>query len=154
MLITQILNRNDKNFGLVNEAITKKYPWITKRHLCSKKRDSDIALARHIAWYILKEIYKIRWSSIGEYYKKDHTSIIHGVRRVEKTPEILQEAKVIINLIPHFDESKRIQVPGLPEVGSAAATVQNKPDPNMLMSNEHPKELDPIYAGKSDQYRS
>ena len=53
--------------------------------LRGKSRVKDITLARHIAMYMTHKILKKTLEEIGDYYsKRDHTSVIHGIKKVEK----------------------------------------------------------------------
>ena len=53
--------------------------------LRGKSRVKDITMARHIAMYMTHKILKKTLEEIGDYYsKRDHTSVIHGIKKVEK----------------------------------------------------------------------
>lgn len=57
-------------------------------------RSHDIVDARHVAAWLLRES---GWSfpQIGEAMGKDHTTVMHGVKRVDKTPELIAVAAAI-----------------------------------------------------------
>lgn len=53
--------------------------------LRGKSRVKDITMARHIAMYMTHKILKKTLEEIGDYYsKRDHTSVIHGIKKIEK----------------------------------------------------------------------
>lgn len=53
--------------------------------LRGKSRVKDITMARHIAMYMTHKILKITLEEIGEYYsRRDHTSVIHAINKIEK----------------------------------------------------------------------
>lgn len=48
------------------------------------KRSKNIATARHIAMFLLKEELDLPYTEIGRYFSgRDHTSIMHAVRKIE-----------------------------------------------------------------------
>jgi len=52
--------------------------------LCGKSRARDIADARHIAMYLLREDGHLRTTDIGRILGgRDHSTVIHGLRKVE-----------------------------------------------------------------------
>lgn len=55
--------------------------------LRGRSRDAHLTEARHVAWWIL---HTGGWSlpAIGELMHRDHTSVLHGVRRVENDGEL------------------------------------------------------------------
>lgn len=54
--------------------------------LKSKSRSKDIVRARHIAWYLSKNIVGSTFIEIAQYYgNRDHSSVIHGVNKISDT---------------------------------------------------------------------
>jgi chromosomal replication initiator protein len=57
---------------------------VTVNDLKSKSRTKELADARHIAMYLSNKILKATLVEIADFYgKRDHTSVIHGVKKVE-----------------------------------------------------------------------
>jgi chromosomal replication initiator protein len=60
-----------------------------------KSRQARIVRARHIAQHIMRAELKIQLQSIGEYFSRDHTTIMHAVEKLQKllgkTPELDQQ---------------------------------------------------------------
>lgn len=53
--------------------------------LRGKSRLKDITFARHIAMYMSHKITKTTLEEIGDFYgKRDHTSVIHGIKKIER----------------------------------------------------------------------
>lgn len=49
------------------------------------KRNKEIAMARHIAMYILKNDLKLSYVEIGKWFSnRDHTSVMHATRKIDK----------------------------------------------------------------------
>jgi chromosomal replication initiator protein len=62
---------------------TSQYFKIPLVDLKSKSRNKDLVNARHIAWYLSKNITSITYKEIAKYYgDRDHSSIIHGVNKI------------------------------------------------------------------------
>lgn len=59
--------------------------YIDPEDLVSKRRTGKVSEARFLLYYILRT--KLKWSypMIAEEFKKDHTTIIHGVEKVESS---------------------------------------------------------------------
>lgn len=64
---------------------TAKYFQITTAEICSAKRDKHIVLPRQIAMYLLRSELHLSFPKIaGELGRKDHTTAIHSVEKIEK----------------------------------------------------------------------
>lgn len=69
----QIIDRTSKHFQLSTEEI------------CSEKRDKHIVVPRQIAMYLLRSELHLSFPKIaGELGRKDHTTAIHSVEKIEK----------------------------------------------------------------------
>jgi chromosomal replication initiator protein len=69
----QIIERTSKHFGLKVEEV------------CSSKRDKHIVVPRQIAMYLLRSELHLSFPKIaGELGRKDHTTAIHSVEKIEK----------------------------------------------------------------------
>jgi chromosomal replication initiation ATPase DnaA len=51
-------------------------------HLSSRVRTAPLALARHFVAYRIHLETKLSIAGIGRLFKRDHTSILHGIRRM------------------------------------------------------------------------
>ena len=76
--------------------IVADYYNLTPSHLTGKIRTGQIALARHIAMYLIREVLDVSLKKIGEAFGgRDHTTVMNGIEKVEKglkTNEQLQSA--------------------------------------------------------------
>lgn len=69
----QIIDRTAKHFQLASEE------------MCSVKRDKHIVVPRQIAMYLLRSELHLSFPKIaGELGRKDHTTAIHSVEKIEK----------------------------------------------------------------------
>jgi chromosomal replication initiator protein len=68
--------------------------------LRSKTRSKDVVRARHISWYLSKNIVGATYEEIGQYYSnRDHSSVIHGVNKItEQLKNDLSISKDIVYL--------------------------------------------------------
>lgn len=61
-----------------------KYYGLTTKDLLGTSRLKDIKNARQVAMYLLKEELNLSTVKIGIEFKKDHTTIMHGIKKVNK----------------------------------------------------------------------
>ena len=76
-------------------AVFKKYG-ISKEVLTGNKRNKDIALARHITIFLIREITEMSFPSIAKIFEKDHSTIISSHRLIEN--KILEDASIIADI--------------------------------------------------------
>ena len=57
---------------------------VTIVELFSERRNQNFVYARQEAMYISRMLTGYSFPRIGQYFKKDHTTIIHGIKTVEK----------------------------------------------------------------------
>ena len=62
-------------------AVFNKYN-ISKQELIGSKRNKDIAYARHISIYLIREITEMSFKSIGRLFNRDHSTIINSYELV------------------------------------------------------------------------
>ena len=77
-------------------SIVADYYNLTPSHLTGKIRTGQIALARHIAMYLIRDTLDVPLKKIGDVFGgKDHTTVMSAIQKVEKelkTDESLKEA--------------------------------------------------------------
>lgn len=56
---------------------------ITKEELLSKSHKRDFVRARYICMFIVRQRTDLGLIQIGKFFNRDHTSILHGIRRIE-----------------------------------------------------------------------
>ena len=87
VLIDRVLSEVSSYFGL------------TAEDLCSKKRTAEIAMARQIAMYAIREMAAVSLTQIGDVFGgRDHTTVMHSIHKVE------DEMKVNPHLKSDVDE--------------------------------------------------
>jgi len=65
---------------------------LTTQDILSNKRNQEIVNARHVAMYLCRELTDISLNNIGKIMdKKDHTTVLHGVNRIEEQLETNKE---------------------------------------------------------------
>ncbi|HEX2090296.1 MAG TPA: chromosomal replication initiator protein DnaA [Actinomycetota bacterium] len=62
---------------------TAAYFGLTPEDLVSKSRSRPMTTARHMAMYLLRELTGLSLIKIGERFDRDHTTAIHGIRKIE-----------------------------------------------------------------------
>jgi len=51
--------------------------------LVSKSRSRPLTTARHVAMYLLRELTGLSLIKIGDLFERDHTTALHGIKKVE-----------------------------------------------------------------------
>ena len=65
-------------------AATSKILGVKQADILSEKRDAEFVLPRQIIMYLLRKECQIKFEEIARLLKrKDHTTIIHGVEKIE-----------------------------------------------------------------------
>lgn len=81
------------------EEVSRTYN-ISTDDIYSNVRTADIAMARQVSMYIISVVMKLSTTDIGKHFNKDHTSVIHNIKKIKniiKTNEI--EKKIIDDII-------------------------------------------------------
>ena len=85
---TLIINTVAEHFGVRPEDIT------------SKKRNSEFVQPRQVVMYLCRELTENSLSAVGKILgKKDHTTVIHGIKKIEAELEHNEELKNKIDII-------------------------------------------------------
>jgi chromosomal replication initiator protein len=73
---------------------------ISVEEITGSKRDKEIVMPRQIAMYIMREELHLSYPKIAkEIGRKDHTTIMHGVEKIEKDIDSSERLRQEINLI-------------------------------------------------------
>jgi chromosomal replication initiator protein len=88
----------------VIKVVAKEFQ-VTSKDILSRSRKSDIAFARQVVMYILREVYNYKLEEIASLTnRKDHTTIIHGVDKIKSKIQLekgfeeqIQNIKSILN---------------------------------------------------------
>ena len=68
------------------EACAKFYN-VKKEDIFSEKRTKDVAFARQVSIYIIREITNFSFPKIGSFFGKDHATAIYAIKQVTKAME-------------------------------------------------------------------
>jgi chromosomal replication initiator protein len=63
-------------------AVSRKYG-ITIEDIKAKKRSEGIVKARHVSIYLIRQLSDVSFTSIGEFFGRDHTTIMSAFKKVE-----------------------------------------------------------------------
>ncbi len=76
-------NKNELNIAKIRKTVCDYYN-ITKQQICSANRTKNIAIPRHIAMYLCREMLDSSYKEIGnEFGKRDHSTVINACEKVE-----------------------------------------------------------------------
>ena len=64
-------------------SVYQKYG-VKKDVLISAKRNKEVAFARHIAIYIIREVTEMSFPNIAKIFNRDHATIINSVETIER----------------------------------------------------------------------
>ena len=82
------------------QSVVSSYYGITVSDLISTKRSAKIALPRHIAMYLIKEIYDLPYKKIGSMFGgRDHTTVISACEKIENDLKTNEELKMAVDNI-------------------------------------------------------
>jgi chromosomal replication initiator protein len=59
----------------------------TRIALLGEGREAPVALARHMAMHLVRELHGFSFPRIGRAFGRDHTSVLHAHRRIERLRE-------------------------------------------------------------------
>ena len=57
---------------------------IPEERLFNQTRKKEVALARQVAMYILRDVYQYSYPRIGKIFKRDHTTAMHAFNKIQK----------------------------------------------------------------------
>ena len=61
---------------------------ITQHELTGSRRNASLVLARHFAYYVARSLTGASLTQIGRAYKRDHSSVIHAVGKMEELVKV------------------------------------------------------------------
>ncbi len=57
---------------------------IPKTEIMGKKQKKELTHARHVAMYIMKNIYAMKVTEIAKFFGRDHTTVLNAIQKIEK----------------------------------------------------------------------
>ena len=79
---------------------TANYFHLSAGDLLAKRRTRDIAFARQVAMYLSRELTDLSLPKIGEEFGgRDHTTVLHAIRKIEAVLQDNSEEKMKVELI-------------------------------------------------------
>ena len=107
--VADILNTNEPVVLVVDRIITEvaRYYGISADDIKSKKRTSNITMARQVSMYIIREVCQLSLPLIGEEFDgRDHSTVHHSIRKVEAMMETNSSFRNAVNDIIHTVKEK------------------------------------------------
>jgi chromosomal replication initiator protein len=84
---------------LIIEVVAEHFN-VSPEDITSKKRNSEFVLPRQVVMYLCRNMLDISLSNIGKILgKKDHTTIIHGIKKIEEDMAENEELKNKVDII-------------------------------------------------------
>jgi chromosomal replication initiator protein len=72
---------------------------MTVETLLSPWRKAPVALARHVAMYLCRKLTDESLPTLGRAFRRDHTSVLHGVQRITALVETDDELADTVDII-------------------------------------------------------
>src|SRR5262249_34915259 len=87
------------SIATISKAVSAHYG-VTRLELCSQRRLAKIARPRQVAFWLCRHLTSRSYPEIGRRFgDKDHTTVLHGVRKMEavipQTPELQEDIAAI-----------------------------------------------------------
>ena len=79
---------------------------VTSEDIRSTKRSNDIAYPRQIAMYLCHELTEVSWPTIGGFFNRDHSTVIHAHKKIQNLTDSDPATKALI-------ESLTIRIKGI-----------------------------------------
>ncbi len=85
--------------SLIIEVVAEHFG-VNPDDITSKKRNSEFVLPRQISMYLCRKLTETSLSNIGKYLgKKDHTTVMHGIQKIESEIETNEDLKNKVDII-------------------------------------------------------
>lgn len=97
------INKKEVTIDLIKETVAK-YFKINVSDLSSKNRASSIAYPRQVAMYLCRNMLDCALGTIGNSFGKDHTTIMHGVKQIDKKIKTTESVKKDIDILKKLIE--------------------------------------------------
>ena len=79
---------------------------VTSEDIRSTKRSNDIAYPRQIAMFLCHELTEVSWPTIGGFFNRDHSTVIHAHKKIQNLTDEDPATKALI-------DSLSIQIKGI-----------------------------------------
>lgn len=78
------------------DAVASAYG-LEPRRLSARERPQHIAAARHVAFYLVRDLTSLSFPEVGAYFNRDHSTIMHGIARLKQRmaemPQLAQQVQ-------------------------------------------------------------
>ncbi len=84
--VADFLHANTSTADVVDKifrAVSRRYH-VSPDEIKGKRRTENIASARHLCIYLIRQLTDLSQSAIGVYFDRDHTTILNSIKTVEK----------------------------------------------------------------------
>ncbi len=100
-LVASEKTENDK-IDRIFDTVCRHYQ-VEREDLCGKKRNVNIAKARHTCIYLIRQLTELSLSDIGKIFSRDHTTVIASIKyvtgQIEGVPGAESEIGDLLNQV-------------------------------------------------------
>ena len=97
-ILSSMISPNKKKYvtpEMIMNSVSRYYS-ISVEHMTSSKRNADIATARSIAMYLMRDILDYTYDKIGKFFGgRKYSTVINSINNVDEDPELKKEAEEI-----------------------------------------------------------
>ena len=98
----EIVNKKTVNLESIANNV-ERYFNLKENEILSSTRSHNVSYPRQIAMYIMKECTNFTLAQIGDFFKKDHSTIIHGIKKIaEDIENDPSKKKLVDNIIKNI----------------------------------------------------
>jgi chromosomal replication initiator protein len=86
--------------GRIADTVARLFHLGTRNVLLSARRDKQTALARQLAMYVCREVTRASFPAIGQFFGRDHSTVVHACRivtaRMAARPELAAKVEDLV----------------------------------------------------------
>lgn len=100
---------------VVLDEVARHYSICARRLRMGSERGVDVSLARQMFYYLARELKGDSFPTIGKYMGKDHTTILHGYRKMKElanhSPSTIEDITKITNALRKRVDADKFKAP-------------------------------------------
>jgi len=123
----------------------------TKEEMMSHRKNAGIVYKRHVMYYLAHKYNSSSLTMVGKFMNRDHTSIIHGYRKIERTLEGSDGFEDVIDQI--VSDARIIDKNQADEVMEAAYKQRNEFERRKKLKSDKIKRNQDIISKSDGEFR-
>ena len=80
---------------------------VSEAHIYSNRKTQQLAQARQVALFIVRELTVMSYKAIGDHFGRDHTTVLYNIKKIENfLKDKPYEKEMIENMIRNLQEAQ------------------------------------------------